>query len=204
MTETCSQVATMPLSEKNSPIESSGKVLPFTEIGIMRPDGSECDPGEVGEIRIQGPTVMEGYWRNPYLTNQKLVQGWLHTGDLGFFDEHGYLYVHTRKDTLIISGGENIAPEEIERTLKQVDDIADVSVVGIHDPRWGQAVAAAVVLSPASELTAEKLNKMSLDSLAPFKHPKYYHIVDSLPTTSLGKHDRKKIHEIIEQAIRGK
>ncbi len=203
MTETCSQVATMPLSESSPPVESSGKVLPFTTLQVVHADGTSCRPGERGEIVIRGPTVMEGYWRSPLVTNRTIVQGWLHTGDLGELDAEHFLYVVARRDDLIITGGENVYPEEVEQVLKSHPGIKDAGVVGIADSQWSQVVSAVVVLEPESDLDETALRTLRFDSLASFKHPKHYVIVKSLPKTSLGKLERKKLRAIIEHRLAG-
>jgi len=202
MTETCSQVATIPLQESSPPVESSGKVLPFTTVQIIHDDGTRCQPGEPGEIVIQGPTVMEGYWRNPRVTNQTIVQGWLHTGDFGYLDADQFIYVVARRDDLISTGGENVYPEEVERVLKSHPGIRDAGIVGIDDPQWGQVVSAAVVLDPESDLDENSLRRLQFDSLASYKHPKQYVIVDSLPKTSLGKLERDTLRSIIDPRLK--
>lgn len=201
MTETCSQVATMPLSESSPPAESSGKVLPFTTLHIVHEDGTGCPPGERGEIILRGPTVMEGYWRNPLATNQTIVQGWLHTGDFGYLDTEQFLYVVARRDDVIITGGENVYPEEVEEVLKSHPGIKEAGVVGIDDPQWGQVVSAGVVTETESDLDNNALRQLRFESLASFKHPKRYVIVNSLPKTSLGKLERKKLRAMIEQRL---
>ena len=109
-------------------------------------EGNDCAPGEIGEIIARGPQLMSGYWNLPEATAQALRDGWLHMGDAGTFDEEGYLYVKDRIKDMIVSGGENVYPAEVEQVLLEHDAIADVAVIGVPDERWGEAVKACVVL----------------------------------------------------------
>jgi len=201
MTETCSQIVTTPLRNPDTPPAASGKVLPFSSIKILNQKGAECPAGVTGEIVVSGPTIMEGYWRNPTATNSTIIQGWLHTGDYGHLDAAGYLYVEARREDLIVTGGENVSPEEVETAIRQTPGVRDVCVVGIPDPRWGEAVSAAVVPEPNAELDVETLRNSRYETLAPFKHPKHYLLVDAIPKTALGKPERYKLRRLIADSL---
>lgn len=201
MTETCSQIVTAPLRDPDTPPAASGKVLPFSSIKILNTKGAECPAGVTGEIVVSGPTIMEGYWRNPTATNSTIIQGWLHTGDYGHLDDAGYLYVEARREDLIVTGGENVSPEEVETVIRRTPGVQDVCVVGIPDPHWGEAVSAAVVPEPGAELDAGILRSTRYDDLAPFKHPKHYLIVKAIPKTALGKPERYKLRRLLTDSI---
>ncbi|MEJ2050602.1 MAG: o-succinylbenzoate--CoA ligase [Calditrichota bacterium] len=202
LTETCSQIATTPLQNAGSPPEASGRVLPFSTLKILNDKGVECPPGITGEITVSGPTVMEGYWRNPTATNSTIIQGWLHTGDHGYLDEEDFLYVVSRREDLIVTGGENVSPAEVETVLQQIPGIQEVCVVGIPDAHWGEAVSAAVVLKPGAALSLQTLRHMRHDQLAAYKHPKHYILLESIPRTAMGKPERFKVRQLIADSMR--
>ena len=154
-------------------------------LAIRRVDGSFADPGEVGELVCQGPTVMRGYRDDPEATRTALRDGWLHTGDLGRMDEEGFVYVTGRLKEIIISGGENISPEEVEAALRDHPAVAEVAVFGLADARFGEQVAAAVVARQPVEQDA--LVEHVTHRLARFKRPRRIFFVDALPKTAAGK-----------------
>jgi len=143
--------------------------------------------GETGEILARGDSVMNGYWRNPEASAQTLRGGWLHTGDVGAFDENGYLTLKDRSKDVIISGGSNIYPREVEEVLLQHDAVAEVSVIGVPDAEWGERVIAFVVAREGRALDARPLEQLCLDNIARFKRPKEYRFVDRLPKNNYGK-----------------
>jgi long-chain acyl-CoA synthetase len=141
----------------------------------------------VGEVLLKGDSVMAGYWRNPQATAQALRDGWLLTGDVGCLDADGFLTLKDRSKDLIISGGSNIYPREVEEVLLTAPGVAEVAVVGAPDPEWGEAVVAFVVLQAGIQLNQSELDQHCLARIARFKRPKYYHFVDSLPKNNYGK-----------------
>ncbi|MBI3452319.1 MAG: AMP-binding protein, partial [Rhodospirillales bacterium] len=163
--------------------------LPQTVVTVRTADDSGRDtaPGEIGEVLVRGDTVMAGYWRNPEATAAALRDGWLHTGDLGAFDAAGYLTLKDRSKDLIISGGSNIYPREVEEVLQRHAAVAEVSVIGVPDPQWGERVVAFVVVRDGAEATPEALDRLCLDHIARFKRPKEYRIVERLPKNNYGK-----------------
>jgi O-succinylbenzoic acid--CoA ligase len=167
MTETCSQVTTLAPADAQRKVGSAGRPLLTTHLRI-----------EEGEILIQGPTVAPG---------RADGDGWLHTGDLGQIDEEGFLYVKDRIDDLIVSGGENVVPAEVEEVLLRHPEVADAAVVGREDPEWQQAVTAVVVLENGSEVTPDDLRRHCAESLAGFKVPKRVELASALPRTPSGK-----------------
>ena len=147
--------------------------------------------GAIGEICVRGPVIMQGYWQNEDATKKALANGWLHTGDMGAFDEEGFLTLKDRSKDLIISGGSNIYPREVEEALLLHPQVAEVSVVGRAHPEWGEEVVAFVVargaLTDASSLDAHTLDAHCLDHIARFKRPKQYRFVEALPKNKTGK-----------------
>lgn len=143
--------------------------------------------GEVGEVLIRGDSVMTGYWRNPEASAAALREGWLWTGDMGALDANGFLTLKDRSKDLIISGGSNIYPREVEEALLLHPDVAEAAVVGEHDPEWGEIVVAFVVPRAGAVLDALELDALCLAQIARFKRPKRYEIVDALPKNNYGK-----------------
>lgn len=196
LTETASQVATLPPHEVAAHPGSSGRPLFGVELRIVA-GGREQPPGEPGEILVRGPNVMAGYHHRPQETARALAGGWLHTGDLGSLDPQGYLYVLDRRDDLIISGGENVYPAEVEGALLEHPAVAEAGVAGIPDPRWGQAVLAAVRLRPGMEVSEEALRAFCRERLAGYKVPARILVVESLPRTASGKLMRRRLAELV-------
>lgn len=183
-----------PEDHLNGHIGTVGRPIGGYELRIEKCDGTVCSANETGEILIHGPVMMHGYLNNPELTQQVLTDGWYHTKDLGFLDEDGYLHVCGRKDDLIISGGENIYPQEILNVLYELrDDIREAAVYGVSDPIWGQAVWASIVLHDGSALTPEQLREYCKQNLANYKVPKGFDFRPQLPRTATDKIDVKRL-----------
>jgi long-chain acyl-CoA synthetase len=157
------------------------------EIQIVDSEGRAVAPGEIGEILVRSDIVMRGYWQNPQASERTLAGGWLHTGDLGVMDDLGYLWLKDRSKDLIISGGSNIYPREVEDVLLLDSSVAEASVVGEPDPEWGESVVAFIVSRQGYCPTSAQLDRLCLDNLARFKRPKRYLFVDELPKNSTGK-----------------
>jgi len=186
LTEAASQVATLAPADALRKLGSAGQPLLPTALRIVGPAG-DLPAGAVGEILVQGPTITPGYLGRPEATARALRDGWLHTGDLGYRDADGYLYVVDRRDDLIISGGENVYPAEVEAVLLAHPAVADAGVIGIPDPQWGQVVQAAVVRQPGSTLTAEDLLSFCRARLGRYKVPAAIRFMDTLPRNAAGK-----------------
>jgi len=171
---------------------SAGRPLPLTRIRCVDETGSDVPVGEVGEIAVQGPIVFGGYWNDPDATAYTFRQGWHHTGDLGKFDAEGFIYYAGRKPEkeLIKSGGENVYPAEVEHALLDLPEVASACVIGVPDPKWGEAVKAVIELAPGKTMTADQVSAAVAERIASFKKPRYVDFVDSLPRTSDGSIDR--------------
>jgi O-succinylbenzoic acid--CoA ligase len=196
LTEACSQVATMPPAAAPFKLGSVGQPLPGTTVLIQREDGSTAEPNESGEIVVQGPTVFAGYLKRP--DDRALRGGQLYTGELGYVDADGDLFVLQRRTDLIVSGGENIYPAEVEAVLRGHAAVADVCVVGVPHALWGQQVAAAVVPNPAAPLDEAELQAWCRARLAGYKIPRRFRVVDALPMTASGKVIRRAVSDLFE------
>lgn len=168
-------------------LESCGLPMQHSLVQVQREDGTPCDPEEVGEIAVQGGYVMQGYLNEPELTASALRRGWLMTGDMGKMDEEGYLYLVDRKQFMIISGGYNVYPIEVENAIAAHPAVLEVCVFGIPDPHWGEAVHAAVVLRESHTATMEELTAWARERLAKFKIPKSIELRDALTRGGTGK-----------------
>lgn len=177
--------------------QTVGRVLPGLEVKIIDPaTGEECPTGKPGELCCRGYNVMEGYYNNPRATAEAIdPQGWLHTGDQATLDENGYVRITGRIKELIIRGGENISPKEVEDLLRQYAKIADVYVYGVPDEKYGEAVAAAVRLKPNETATPEEVQNFCENRIARFKIPRYVRFVESFPMTASGKVQKFKLRE---------
>ena len=190
LTETASQVATLSPRDARRKPGSAGKALFPVEVAV------DAGPGGEGEILVRGPVVMAGYYKQPEATREAFRGGWLHTGDVGRLDEEGFLYVSGRRSDLIISGGENVYPAEVEAALASHPDVAEAGVVGVPDPEWGEVPAALVALRPGASLGPAELQAFCRTRLAPYKVPKRIRFVESLPRNAAGKLVRAQLREM--------
>ena len=168
-------------------LASAGLADTCMEVRVVDEDGRQVPTGEVGEIICKGDPVMAGYWNNSDATARSLREGWLWTGDVGAFDEEGFLTLKDRSKDMIISGGSNIYPREIEDVLNLHPGVAECSVVGRPHPEWGEDVVAFVVTRPGASVAPAELDRLCLDNIARFKRPKDYKFVDALPKNNYGK-----------------
>jgi len=168
-------------------IASVGIAQTPVEVRVADHEGRPLAVGEIGEVLVRGDTVMAGYWRDVEATAAALRDGWLFTGDMGSLDADGFLTLKDRSKDLIISGGSNIYPREVEEVLLLAPGVAEAAVVGAPDPEWGEIVVAFVVARPGCELDPEQLDAVCLEHIARFKRPKRYEIVDALPKNNYGK-----------------
>ncbi len=180
-------------------LASAGRPVLSYEIRIVDEDDQDVKAGEVGEIIGRSEAMMKGYWNLPKETDEKLKKGWLRTGDLGRLDEEGYVYVVERKNDMIISGGVNIYPREIEEVLYQHPSILEASVIGVPDEYWGESAKAVVVLRPGATALAEEIIKFCGDRLAGFKKPKSVDFWTELPKSPQGKILKKTIREFYKK-----
>lgn len=174
-------------------LTSAGRECLVSEVRIKDEDGMDLPPDEIGEICVKGPNVMLGYWKNPEQTAEALRGGWLHTGDMATMDEDRYIYIVDRKHDMIISGGENIYPREVEEVIYKHPAVAEVAVVGVPDDTWGESIKAVVVLKPDQSGTEEEIIQLCKDNLASYKKPKSVDFVDVLPKTPIGKILRREV-----------
>jgi acyl-CoA synthetase (AMP-forming)/AMP-acid ligase II len=199
MTETTGTIVALPPEDHVEGLErmrSAGKALPGVEVAIIDPDGKPLPPRQVGEIATRSGSNMAGYWNLPEAT-KKTIDGdnWLRTGDAGYMDEDGYIYVHDRIKDMIISGGENIYPAEVESAICDHPDVAEVAVVGVPDPQWGEAVKAMVVMKPGKEATEKDIIAFTRTRIAGFKTPKTIDFIPALPRNASGKILRRNLRD---------
>jgi NitT/TauT family transport system permease protein len=180
---------------------SAGRVAPRAEIKIVDKEGKELPTGEVGEVIARGPQIMKGYFKNPKATADKIKDGWYYTGDLGRFDEDGYIYILGRADDMIIIGGMNVYPSELENVLIAHDKVAEVAVVGIQDAERGQALKAVIVPKVGEEVSKRELMRFCRERLANFKLPKTIEFRDSLPRSRTGKVAKREL-KVVEEGLK--
>jgi long-chain acyl-CoA synthetase len=174
-------------------LASAGRPYVTNEVRIVNKDGQDVAIGEVGEVIVKGKINMKGYWRNQEATAEALRDGWVYTGDLGTFDEDGYVYLIDRKKDMIISGGYNIYAREVEDILHTHPAIAEAAVIGVPDEEWGESVKAVVALKPGMTLAEEDVIQFCKERLASYKKPKSVDFVGELPKTSIGKIAKKDL-----------
>ncbi|MET0985069.1 MAG: long-chain-fatty-acid--CoA ligase [Steroidobacteraceae bacterium] len=186
-------------SEMHDPVRgklrSCGKPYPGLELRIVDEAGNEVPAGEVGEIIMKSPWIMRCYWRQPEATLDAVREGWLWSGDAGYVDGDGFLYIHDRVKDMVKTGGENVYPAEVENALYGHAAIADVGVVGVPDERWGEAVKAVVVLKPGAVLDVQDILRHARERIAGFKVPKSVDVVDELPRNASGKLLRRVLRD---------
>ncbi len=169
-------------------VGSAGFAPMYSDLGVLDGDGQPCAPGVRGEICTRGPNVMAGYWNRPEATAEAIdAQGWFHSGDLGYFDDEGFLFVVDRVKDMVISGGENVYPAEVESVLYEHPKVAEVAIIGLPDDRWGEAVTAVVALKEGQQLTLDELRDFGGDRLAKYKLPIRLHTIEALPRNPAGK-----------------
>jgi acyl-CoA synthetase (AMP-forming)/AMP-acid ligase II len=176
-------------------LKSTGRAVVLAEIRIVDPEGAEVPRGTVGEIAVRGPNVMTGYWRNPEKSAEAIRDGWLHTGDAAYMDDEGYLFLQDRIKDMIVSGGTNLYPSEIESALLEHDDLRDVAVIGIPDQKWGEAALAVCVTRSGQEIPADDLIGFCRSRLGGYKIPRHYSFVTELPRNASGKILKRVLRE---------
>ncbi len=194
LSETSPLVSVNPLHKRK--IGSIGKVVSRVEWKLVDEKGQEVPPGEVGEIIVRGMNVMKGYYKDPEATRKAIRDGWLYTGDMGRMDSEGYVYIVDRKKDMIIVGGENVYPREIEEILSTYPGVLEVAVIGIPDPVKGEIPKAFVVPKPGARLEEQKLLAFCREKLAAFKAPRSVEILDELPKTATGKIWKRKLRDM--------
>jgi acyl-CoA synthetase (AMP-forming)/AMP-acid ligase II len=199
MTETTGTIVALPPEdhvEGSERMRSAGKALPGVELAILDVDGKRLPPGEVGEIATRSGSNMVGYWNLPEASARTIGRdGWLRTGDAGTLDQDGYLYIHDRIKDMIISGGENIYPAEVESAVCDHPDIAEAAVIGVPDDTWGEAVKAVVVLKPGKQANATDIINFTRSRIAAFKTPRTVDFIAALPRNASGKILRRHLRD---------
>jgi fatty-acyl-CoA synthase len=200
LTETSPFATHLPRELTLAKLGSAGVAMPYTEVRVVDPaTGATLAPGVDGEIVVRGPNVTPGYWQNQEATAAAFdADGWFHSGDIGHLDEDGCLYVVDRLKDMIISGGENIYPAEVERVLADVPGVTDVAVVGRPDPEWGETVVAVVSLAPGARVTLEEIREHAIARLARYKLPRALQVIEQVPRNASGKLEKPAIRRIIE------
>ncbi|MFC5430868.1 class I adenylate-forming enzyme family protein [Paraburkholderia denitrificans] len=181
-------------------LSSVGRPLPDVEVRIADAEDRPVPSGEIGEVLVRGPAVMQGYWNNAPASAATLRNGWLHTGDVGCLDEHGRLVLKDRSKDVIISGGSNVYPREVEDVLLAHPAVSEVSVLGRSHPEWGEEVVAIVVPIAGAQLSAPELDQWCLDRIARFKRPRAYLFVEALPKNSTGKVVKTALRDLLARS----
>jgi acyl-CoA synthetase (AMP-forming)/AMP-acid ligase II len=182
-------------AEAERRLGSAGITRTDIELRVVDLEGREVPDGEVGEITIRGVTVMKGYWGDPSATEEALRDGWLHTGDLGYMDADGYVFIVDRAKDMIISGGNNVYPREVEEVLLAHPQIVEAAVVGIPDPDWGESVHAVIATRPEATMTAADVIELCRANLAGYKKPRSVEFVAELPKNAYGKVLKRELRE---------
>jgi acyl-CoA synthetase (AMP-forming)/AMP-acid ligase II len=176
-------------------LSSAGKPALGVDLKILNENGQPVSPGEIGEICLRSNKMIKEYWKKPKETAETFVNGWLHTRDMGTIDEEGYVYIVDRKHDMIISGGFNIYPREVEEVILAHPDVSEVAVIAVPDNTWGEAIKALVVLKPDARVTEEEIINFCKENLASYKKPKSVKFINEIPKTGYNKVDRKALRE---------
>ncbi|MCP4683265.1 MAG: long-chain fatty acid--CoA ligase, partial [Desulfobacterales bacterium] len=179
--------------EESKQLASAGKPAPCSRVKIVDINDDPVPQGQPGEICVKGKHVMMGYWKNPEATQEAVKGGWYHTGDMGYMDENGFIYMTDRKADMIISGGENVYPKETEDVIYEHPSVQECTVVSAPDPKWGEKVQAVVVFKPGMDATQDEIIDFCKGKLAGYKCPKSVVFWDELPKTIIGKILKKDI-----------
>ncbi len=202
-TETCPIATYVRAPDALRKAGSAGVPALHCEVKVVGDGGDELPPERDGEILVRGASVATGYWKAPAETARTFKDGWYWSGDLGHFDEEGHLYVVARKKDIIISGGENIYPAEVESVLLECPEVEEVCVVGRPDPRWGEAVVAAVVLKAGCRMTEAETMAFFQGRIARYKHPREIRFLERLPRSALGKIQKDAVREAVRNVAEG-
>jgi long-chain acyl-CoA synthetase len=195
LTETAALISTNPVGREKA--GSVGLPIPGAVVRIVDVEDRVLPAGEAGEICVQSPALMRGYWRSPEATDEAIRDGWLHTGDIGYVDDEGYLFIVDRKKDLIIRGGFNVYPRDVEDALLEHPAVVGAGVVGRPDERHGEEVVAFVALGEPDAVSADDLIEWSRRRIGGYKYPREVHFVDAMPLTAVGKLDRKALRALV-------
>ena len=198
-TETSPVAACLHIHEAHLHAGSAGRAAVGAELRIADGIGRELPCGTSGEVLVRGPQLMNGYWHDEAASARALEGGWFHSGDAGHLDADGYLWIDGRLKDMIISGGENVSPAEVEAVLLECPEVAEAAVVGRPDQRWGEAVVAVVVPRDGAVVDTTRLLDRYRGRLARFKHPREVIVVDALPRTALGKVKKDELRRLVAE-----
>ena len=187
MTEAAPGCTVLDSADAVRTVGSAGRPVFFTDLRVVRPDGTDAAVDEVGEVIVQGPNVMAGYWEDPEQTAAVLSDGWYRTGDAGSLDDEGLLFIRDRYRDMIISGGENVYPAEVESALLELPGVVEAAVIGVPDETYGEVGLAVVVPAPGADRDADAVRTGLRERLAGFTVPRYVEFADELPKTATGK-----------------
>jgi len=199
MTETSPAVMALDREDAARKAGSSGKPVLHTEVRIVRPDGTDADVGELGELWVKGPNITPGYWNRPDANAASFTDGWLHTGDATRMDEEGFYYIVDRWKDMYISGGENVYPAEVESVLHQLEAVAEAAIIGIPNEQWGEVGMAVIAVKPDHSLTPAEIHAHCQANLARFKCPRLIEFVDALPRNATGKIHKPTLRQRFSQ-----
>lgn len=178
-------------------VSSVGKQLPLSRVRVLREDNTDVAPNEPGEIVVKGDQVLKGYWNNEKATKESFIDGWFRTGDVGRWDEDGYLYIVDRKKDMILTGGENVYPREVEEALYEHPAIAEVAVIGTPDAKWGESVVAVVRCAEGQEVSPGEVIAFCKERIASYKKPRFVAYVTELPKNASGKILKRELRDRI-------
>jgi acyl-CoA synthetase (AMP-forming)/AMP-acid ligase II len=178
---------------------SVGKQMPLARVRVVDEEDRDVPPNTPGEIVVKGDQVLSGYWRNPEATEKSFVDGWFRSGDVGRWDEDGYLYIVDRKKDMILTGGENVYPREVEEVLYEHPAVVEAAVLGAPDPKWGEKVVAVVCVREGHDITAAELVSFCRERIASYKKPRHVVFVDVLPKNASGKVLKRELREQIAE-----
>tara|TARA_R110000868_G_scaffold331349_1_gene592337 strand:+ start:3720 stop:5261 length:1542 start_codon:yes stop_codon:yes gene_type:complete len=195
LTESGPTVTVLDAADAVKKLGSAGKPIMHVDVKVARDDGAEASAGEEGEIIIRGPSVITEYFRRPDAQRTDFIDGWLKTGDIGRFDDDGFLFIVDRKKDMFISGGENVYPAEVENCIAEIEGVAQVAVIGVPDEKWGEVGVACIVKRPDADLDKEGIIALCEGKLARYKLPKHVRFFDALPMGGSGKVLKSKLRE---------
>jgi acyl-CoA synthetase (AMP-forming)/AMP-acid ligase II len=195
LTETCGPACLISPEQALAKVGSTGPAFFHTDVRVVDPAGRDVEPGAIGEVIVRGGHIMIGYWNRPDATADTIRDGWLHTGDLASVDKDGCVYIQDRKKDMIISGGENVYPAEIEAVLARHPGVLECAVIGMPSARWGESAAAVVVAKPGASLSADELISFCQGKLARYKIPRVVELVDQIPRNPTGKVLKRLLRE---------
>ncbi|CAN5193541.1 long-chain fatty acid--CoA ligase [soil metagenome] len=205
LTETAPFATYLPASRTIEKTGSAGIAMPYTEVTLVDVEtGAEItEPNRAGELWVRGPNVVREYWRNETANADAFVRGWFRTGDIGYLDDDGFVFIVDRLKDMVITGGENVYPAEVERVLASHPFILDVAVVGLADSKWGEAVTAVVCVADSYEMTLDEVREFAAEFLARYKLPSRLHVVESMPRNGAGKLDKIAIRAQFTATVAG-